>query len=134
MQPYILDTKGHKWSVRQTAAKGERAYWAQSVDTSPSALPGIVGFYAESVDAVKARLGVPTLPKGYLPIAGGYSYAPLRVGMVIRNPDGKEIYCQPGDDESAMRENIEALDEISEDVSDAKRGTIADMMLGEYFA
>jgi hypothetical protein len=74
------------------------------------------------------------LPKGYLPIAGGYSYASLRVGLVVRNPDGKEIFCQPGDDENAMRENIAALDEISEDVTDAKRGTIADMMLGEYFA
>jgi hypothetical protein len=78
-------------------------------------------------------LSADTLPRGYLPIAGGYSYAPLRVGLVVRNPAGQEIYCQPGDDETAMRANIEALDEISEDTSDAKRATIADMMLGEYF-
>jgi hypothetical protein len=70
----------------------------------------------------------------YQEIGGGYSFASLRVGLVVRNPAGQEIYCQPGDDEEAMRENIAALDEISEDVTDAKRGTIADMMLGEYFA
>lgn len=74
------------------------------------------------------------LPRGYLAIAGGYSYAPLRVGMIVRAPNGQQIYIQPGDDENAMRENIAALDEISEDVTDEKRGTIADMMLGEYFA
>jgi hypothetical protein len=74
------------------------------------------------------------LPKGYMPIGGGYSFASLRVGLVVRAPNGKEIYCQPGDDAAAMRENIAALDEISEDVTDAKRGTIAGMMLGEYFA
>lgn len=69
----------------------------------------------------------------YQEIGGGYSFASLRVGLVIRAPNGKEIFCQPGDDENAMRENIAALDEISEDVTDAKRGTIADMLLGEYF-
>lgn len=52
----------------------------------------------------------------------------------MRAPNGQQIYIQPGDDENAMRENIAALDEISEDVTDEKRGTIADMMLGEYFA
>lgn len=71
-----------------------------------------------------------TLPRGYLPIADGWSYAPLRVGLVVRrDDDGKEIYIQPGDDESAMRANIEALDEIPDD----KRATIAAMMLGDYF-
>lgn len=70
----------------------------------------------------------------YQQIAGGYSFVELRVGLVVRAPNGKEIYCQPGDAANAMRENIAALDEISEDVADAKRGTIADMALGEYFA
>lgn len=74
------------------------------------------------------------LPRGYLPIAGGYSYAPLRVGLILRNPKGRDVYVQPGDDETAMRENIAALDEISEDVTDAKRATVADMMLGDYFS
>lgn len=70
------------------------------------------------------------LPRGYFPIAGGYSYAPLITGIAVRHPSGKEIYCQPGDAEAAMRANIEALDEID---GDDKRATIADMMLGEYF-
>lgn len=70
---------------------------------------------------------------GYLDIGGGYSYAELRVGMVVRNPIGAEIYIQPGDDTAAMLENIESLNEISTDICDAKRGTIADMLLGEYF-
>jgi hypothetical protein len=69
----------------------------------------------------------------YHEIGGGYAFASPLVGMVVRNPAGKEIYIQPGDDEIAMRANIDALDEISEDVSDAKRGTIADMVLGDYF-
>lgn len=67
---------------------------------------------------------------GFLAIADGWSYAPLRVGLIVRrDADGKQIYCQPGDDENAMRANIEALDEIPDD----KRATIADMMLGDYF-
>lgn len=53
---------------------------------------------------------------------------------MVRAPNGWEIFIQPGDAEDAMRENIAALDEISEDVTDAKRGTIADMLLGEYFS
>jgi len=74
------------------------------------------------------------LPKDYIAISVSYSYAVLRVGFVVRrNFDGKEIYCQPGDDENAMRENIASLDEISTDVTDLRRDTIADMVLGEYF-
>jgi hypothetical protein len=68
------------------------------------------------------------------PIGGDYSFQLLRVGMIVRAPNGQQIYIQPGDDESAMRENIAALDEVSKDVTDAKRGTIADMVLGEYFS
>jgi hypothetical protein len=71
----------------------------------------------------------------YYEIGGGYSYAVCRSGGVaVRNAAGAEIFAQPGDDAKAMHDNIAALDEISEDISDAKRGTIADMILGEYFA
>lgn len=70
---------------------------------------------------------------GYMPIGGGYEYAALRVGLTIRNPDGKEVYVQPGDDEAMMRENIAALDEISLDKDDPDRGAVAEMMLGDYF-
>jgi hypothetical protein len=70
----------------------------------------------------------------YMPIGGGYAYCALRVGIVVRAPNGKEIYCQPGDDESIMRENIAALDQVSLDVDCPKRGAIADMILGDYFS
>lgn len=70
---------------------------------------------------------------GYMPIGGGYQYAALRCGLSIRHPSGAEIFIQMGDDETAMRANIESLDEISLNADDAKRGVIADMLLGEYF-
>lgn len=68
----------------------------------------------------------------YQPIGGGYAYTALRVGLVIRAPHGAEIFVQ-GDDENIMRNNIAALDEISLDADDAKRGQIADMILSDYF-
>lgn len=74
------------------------------------------------------------MAKGYLDIGGGYSYAALRVGLVLRNPAGREVYFQPGDDEAAARDSIDALDEISDDVTDAKRGAVADIAFSEYFA
>ena len=70
----------------------------------------------------------------FQPLGGGYAYASLRVGLTIVNPRGESIYVQPGDDESIMRDNLEALDEISLDVDDERRAAIADMLLGEYFA
>ena len=69
-----------------------------------------------------------------MPLGGGYAYAALRVGLVVRNPQGREIYVQPGDDESIMRGNLDALDDVSVDVDDAQRAVIVDMLLGEYFA
>ena len=69
----------------------------------------------------------------YQPIGGGYAYCALRHGLVIRNPQGHEIYVQPGDEEHTMRDNLDALDEISLDADCPKRGAIADMLLGEYF-
>jgi len=50
------------------------------------------------------------------------------------NPQGREVYFQPGDDEHAIRETLAALDEISLDESDPKRAMVADAVLGEYFA
>lgn len=69
----------------------------------------------------------------YMPIGGGYAYASLRCGLTVRAPSGAEIYIQMGDDETAMRDNIAALDDISLDADDAKRGIIADMILADYF-
>lgn len=69
----------------------------------------------------------------YLNIAGGYSYCPLRVGLVLRNPQGREVYFQPGDQESAFRETLEALAEC-DDMPPAKVAVLTDMALGDYFA
>lgn len=69
----------------------------------------------------------PALPRGYTAIAGGYSFARLRVGLIVRAPNGREVYCQPGDDEAAMAANIDSLDEID---GEDKRAIIADMILG----
>jgi len=69
----------------------------------------------------------------YQPLGGGYAYSALRVGLTIRNPQGRDIYVQPGDDECIMRDNIAALDEVSTDADCPKRGLIADMLLGDYF-
>jgi hypothetical protein len=65
----------------------------------------------------------------YQEIAGPYSYARLRVGMVIRC-GSIERYIQPGDDTATMMETIESLEEIPE----TTRATIADMALGDYFS
>lgn len=52
----------------------------------------------------------------YQEIGGGYTFMPMRSGgLMVRAPNGWEIFIQPGDAESAMRENITALDEISEE-------------------
>lgn len=66
----------------------------------------------------------------YIEIGGGYSYATLRAGMTIKAPDGREVFVQPGDDQSAIMATIDALDELPDD----RRGDIADMALGDYFA
>lgn len=66
----------------------------------------------------------------YLEITpAGFAYAELRVGVVLRNPDGLEVYFQPGDSTAAILETIESLEEIPED----KRPQIAAMALGDYF-
>jgi hypothetical protein len=70
----------------------------------------------------------------YQKIGGGYKFAELRVSASLMAPNGREVYFQPGDDTATICDNVAALDEISEDVTDAKRGTIADMTFGEYFA
>jgi hypothetical protein len=70
-----------------------------------------------------------TLPNGYHTIAGQWSYAPLRVGLIVRNPDGEEIYFQPGDDASEAMNQIEAI----QDLPESRAPIIAAMVFGEYF-
>lgn len=65
----------------------------------------------------------------YLAIGGGYSYCPLRVGLVLRNPAGRQVYFQPGDQEAAIRETFDALGEIDERSIDR----VADIALSGYF-
>jgi hypothetical protein len=70
----------------------------------------------------------------YMPIGGGYAYCALRHGLVIRNPQGVEVYFQPGDDEASIRDTIGALDEVSLDPDDGGRSILTDMALSVYFA
>ena len=71
-------------------------------------------------------------PKGYSEITpDGFSYARLRVGLVVRAPNGREVYCQPGDDSAAMLATIEALEEHEDE---SGRALLAEMALGDYFA
>lgn len=63
-------------------------------------------------------------------IPGGFRLWLCRVGKVLENAEGSQVYFQPGDDETALLETIEALEEIPAD----RQGIIADMALGEYFA
>lgn len=73
---------------------------------------------------------IETLPRGYLPLPGGYSYAPLRVGLALRNPAGTDVYFQPGDDETIIRDTIDALGEC--DCPDLA-ATMAHISLSDYF-
>lgn len=65
----------------------------------------------------------------YHNLGGGYSYVNLNVGMILRNAAGTEIYIQPGDDTNSMHENINAMDEVANNMRDG----IADAIFGEYF-
>lgn len=59
-----------------------------------------------------------------------YAAIEMRVGYLLRSLiTGAEVYFQPGDDTTAIRESIEALDEVPED----KRDTLFDIIASEYF-
>ena len=73
------------------------------------------------------------MQRQYQELAGGYSYCQLRVGLTVRNPQGQDVYFQPGDQEAAILETLEALEECA-DMADDKRGALVDMALGDYFA
>ena len=66
---------------------------------------------------------------GYIPIAGNWSYAPTRIGKVLRAPDGEQVYFQPGDDEAEFLAQVEAIQELPEN----RQADIAAMIFGEYF-
>lgn len=69
-------------------------------------------------------------PNGYIRLSADYVYAPLNVGLsLMQLSTGREVYFQPGDDESAIRETIDALGEVDESRVDM----VADIALGDYF-
>lgn len=59
----------------------------------------------------------------------GYAYAEMRVGVMLRHPNGREIYFQPGDDTKIILGTLASLEEVPP----SRRDTIADMTLSEYF-
>lgn len=69
---------------------------------------------------------------GIIEIAGtAFSYSRDRIGgLCLYTVSRQAIYCQPGDDASAMQSNIDALLEI--DCPELRRN-IAAMVLGDYF-
>lgn len=50
---YITEQSGARWllSVADRSIPG-RAFWCWLLEGNSSAMPGVVGFYAESIDAV----------------------------------------------------------------------------------
>jgi len=73
------------------------------------------------------------MERKYQELAGGYSYCKLRVGLTVRNPQGREVYFQPGDCEFAILETIAALEEYA-DISADRQNVMADIALGDYFS
>ena len=59
----IIDATNRRWSVRRTCTdKPGRAYHIQlidDIDDVAEILPGVVGFYAESIDDARHRLCPP---------------------------------------------------------------------------
>jgi hypothetical protein len=61
-QTQIVDKAGNLWSVRRTSIDTpQRAYHIRRLDNARDAhvvLPGVLGFYAESIDDAKHKLNV----------------------------------------------------------------------------
>lgn len=54
---YLVEPCGARWSIRRTCVDVPgRAYAFQCIEGESVALPGIVGFYAESIDDARQRL------------------------------------------------------------------------------
>lgn len=63
----ITDASGAKWSIRRTSGVDTgkvyqcgttRAFALRLIDSHSATLPGVIGFYASTIDDAKARLGV----------------------------------------------------------------------------
>ena len=79
-------------------------------------------------EAARAAILARDVPQGYLYLGGGYAYAPLGYGLVLRAPDGREAFFQ-GDGELAIRETLDALSECDESIIDH----VATVALDAYF-
>ena len=60
MQNYLIDAANRRWSVRRTCTDVPgRAYAARlldDIDDRASILPGVIGFYAETIDDIRYKL------------------------------------------------------------------------------
>jgi len=52
----ITEQTGAKWTATPTGQQGERAYWVSLNAGRSMAKPGIIGFYAASIDAAANQL------------------------------------------------------------------------------
>ena len=48
---YITEQCGARWSASSTGTVGERAFWVFLIGGRSQARPGVVGFYAASINA-----------------------------------------------------------------------------------
>jgi hypothetical protein len=65
----------------------------------------------------------------YQDIPGGFRLWLCRVGKVLENAEGAQVYFQPGDDETAILDTLDALGEVPED----RQAMVALMALEDYF-
>jgi hypothetical protein len=65
MQNYLIDAANRRWSIRRTCIDVPgRAYAAQlidDIDDCADILPGLIGFYAQSIDDIRHTLATGVL-------------------------------------------------------------------------
>jgi len=60
MQNYLIDAENRRWTIRRTCIDTPgRAYALRlidDIDDRSDTLPGVIGFYCESIDDARAKL------------------------------------------------------------------------------
>lgn len=60
MTNYLIDAANRRWAIRRTCVDAPgRAYAARlidDIDDNADILPGVIGFYAESIDDIRHKL------------------------------------------------------------------------------
>lgn len=60
MENYLIDAANRRWSIRRTCIDTPgRAYAARlidDIDDAAEVLPGLIGFYAETIDDIRHKL------------------------------------------------------------------------------